>query len=64
MTLTHPAIIMSMKADMTAVLIPVQNNLIEQAFLTSAFLLEKSVKKISRGVVKVLKMSIIVSVSS
>ena len=38
MILTHPAIIMSMKADMTAVLIPVQNNLIEQAFLTSAFL--------------------------
>ena len=36
---------MSMKADMTAVLIPVQNNLIEQAFLTSAFLLEKICKK-------------------
>ena len=35
----------SMKADMTAVLIPVQNNLIEQAFLTSAFLLEKICKK-------------------
>ena len=64
MTLMLHAIIMSMRAHMTVVHIPAKNEKNRQVFAAPVFVFEKTAKKISRGVVKVLKMSIIISVSS
>ena len=49
---------------MTVVHIPAKNEKNRQVFAAPVFVFEKTAKKISRGVVKVLKMSLIISVSS